>query len=425
MDNTTDNNAQVVQSGDGDTGNLDSAVHVEEKRIGVALSEQKAPLKVDRPAMTKVTKPILSDVRAKKFNNDTEWDLAKQLLRFNLVDTVTWATTDTKGTNLRIYDVVKDMLTNSLASSPWTLYHQGRWKSVTVRFEVMGNRYTKGLLMAYYWPTMMPKDQITPNTDLRVATNMQHAWLSPNQGTTVSIDIPFRFNRQYIDLVNSDTPGQLYLSVFEPLVSADGASTTATIKIYLSINEAVFKQPRSSAATFEQMWSRMRGLQVEKQSGILSNVIDSGAKALKGIVSETVPDDLIGEALAMFLDKPAITQNHEPFTRKFQGHTAEIVNTDFYEQLGSKGDTFQALDQYIVQMKGSETSVDHLRSLWSYVKTVDYTTTDAIGKVLFQEPVGINSEYFGVPVPEAPAGETAQVIDYVGNTSSYYAGVLS
>ena len=44
------------------------------------------------------------------YNNDMKWDLKMTQTRFNLVDSLEWTTTQTAGTTLAVYDVVRDLI---------------------------------------------------------------------------------------------------------------------------------------------------------------------------------------------------------------------------------------------------------------------------------------------------------------------------
>ena len=162
--NTTSDNTKTINTDNKNTGNLDSGAHVTDTKLGVTLSEQAQPARVEKTPGTQAQVKTES-TRADLYNSDKPWNLRDQHKRWNLIDTVTWNTTDTG--NLKIWDVVADMLTNNLASSPFALYHECKWKTLKLRFEVLGNRYSRGLLCAYFWPTMMQQSTVTPNTDKR------------------------------------------------------------------------------------------------------------------------------------------------------------------------------------------------------------------------------------------------------------------
>jgi hypothetical protein len=88
------------------------------------------------------------------------------------------------------------------------------------------------------------------------ATQVQHCFLDPSNGTVIDMAIPFQFNKGWIDLIFGDVLGQLRVQVLNQLQAASGSSTSVEVKVFVSFEDAHFRVPRPGGLTFTERRTR-------------------------------------------------------------------------------------------------------------------------------------------------------------------------
>lgn len=416
------------------SGTIDEAASVEVENSGVTLSEQITPQVITRVE----NRTVVNDKRAQAYNNDLAWSLSTMLSRWNLVDTITWPATAAVGTNLKSYDILTDILNNNISSTPFTLFEKFRCTKISMRIECIGYRFCRGRIIVYFRPTMLPKEQVnnlTPN--LRTVMTLPHVVLDPSSTASdvADLEIPYVFNKQYMDLVNGDSLGQLTVVPLNQFTPGTSGLSEATIKIFVTVQDAVFKQPRPGASTFaekvgflrewgpvdlEHRQQRSVPVTITPHSGI-AGVIDAGASAVKELVKDINPVNVIGDLLGGLLDRVQLGENYTPIANKEMQYLSNFRNVDYTEYLSGDPSSQQLADPEMFSTRVNEMMIDSIiKQKPGFIKTVLWSSTAAIGDVLFSENVGPMAEF---PISNAPGTPvTVLPLDLIASNFAYWRG---
>lgn len=344
--------------------------------------------------------------RADAHLNERDWDLNKMLHRENLVSAFQWSLTDNVGTELAIgapvTDVPADLLKNDIASSPFLRFVFWRCERIKVRFQLVASRFHQGRALVYFVPSCLPKTQQAALVRGPTwATQLQHNFLDPSNGTVVDMDIPFVFHKGWLDLVFGDSLGQLHFKVLNKLQAATGASTSVEVKVFVSFEGSHFRVPRPGGTTFEKLLLQQRADQLgltliekeeicDKQSGIFSDLgemvgdlAEDAGKELDDLVETLIPHEITGMVADVLLDKPAMTEYPEPLVHKDAQYMSSSRGVEKLERM-----TLEPTAQNITTDQfGSK--VDEMDIKWLLKKPVFFTTfnwaaTQSVGEILFQ-----------------------------------------
>lgn len=434
-------------------GTLDEPASILDAKSGVILSQQETPA-----TMTRVENRARADnARSEAYNNDKPWDLVKMLERWNAVVNVTWAATDAPGKQIAVFDLLTDLLTNDISSTPFTRFIHFWMKRMKLHVECIGYRYMRGRLLLVIRNTMIPKKQLlSTEFSRRNAVTLPHVVLDPSAGTTAELQTPFTFNRQYIDLVAGDCFGQASLIVLNQLVPGTTGDSTSIIKLYLSIDMPIFKQPRPGATTLRQKIAGVENVAmnaiveededtehvleelkkkvihyqtklerereiVEMHAGIVGTLVDAGAGALKELVKDVNPVEVISDALGALLDKVQIGENIQPLVRKDQQYLSNTRNIDYTEYLSADPSAQQMTDDGVFSAGVNEMMIDEIiKKKPGFMGTYSWKHTDPVGKVIFSDNVGPMSEF---PVSFDKSKPTELIpLDLIASKFTYWRG---
>jgi len=236
----------------GATADLDQANPITDSKMGVNLSEQVITTKIKPLDGMAVNK----DDRAQAHLNEPGWSLETMLKRNNLVTSFKWSLTDARGVKLAMLDTMKaldvplDLLQNSISSAPFERFVKCKFRKLTVHVQLTASRYHEGALMFYYVPSMRRKEDYSDLYSIVRATGLQHVILNPAAASVADLEIPFIYNKGYIDLEFGDSLGQISCVVLNQLQVATGGDTSVEVKMFVSIEGAEFKIPRPGGTTF-------------------------------------------------------------------------------------------------------------------------------------------------------------------------------
>lgn len=329
----------------GSISNLDEANPIVTTKEGVNLAEQQQV--VVKKGVDGNASPM--DRRADAHLNENDWDLAKMLRRENLVGAFPWSLTDTVGSELSITgsgslptDVPADLLKNDIASAPFLRFQWFRCSSIKVRIQLTASRFHQGRLLAYYVPTMLPKSLLNTgaiNYGPTRATQVQHLFLDPANGFVGELDIPFRYNKGFIDLVFGDALGQIHVQVLNALQAATGASTSVEVKVFVSFENPHFRVPRPGGASFETL----KTLAARSGMTVTPNAIT--AKEQQKI------DEMKKKMVIMSRELKALREQRATMTSSFIDDAEVIDATEQSGGLFTPGNVFSFQEQTEYQLK--------------------------------------------------------------------------
>jgi hypothetical protein len=469
----------------GTPANLDESEPIVTSKMGVHLAEQQQV--VVRKAVDGNVRPMTA--RADAHLREPDWDLQKMLLRENLVSSFAWALTDTPGSELSIAstgstptDVPQDLLRNEIVSAPFQRFQWCRFDRCHVRFQITASRFHQGRLLVYFVPTMLPKHNLVTASAYHPtrATQIQHGFLDPSNGTVLDMDIPFRFNKGFIDLIFGDVLGQLRVQVLNQLQAATGASTSVEIKVFVSFEGAHFRVPRPGGVGFSdgvvlrrqiaQLEQEKRDFEAElsrlklsskrnkeledvvliprptslpvpiqfkgapdaankpAKSGLLSYIYateQSGlgehlGRKLDQIVESVVPAEVTGAIAGILLDKPAFTEYPEPLVHKDAQYMSASRGVEKLERM-----TLEPTAQYLTMDQFGdnvdEMDMKHILKKPTYLTSFNWASTDNVGTVLYSSTTS--------PMHLASGEDTAATFNptpygFFGNLFTYWRGGL-
>lgn len=167
----------------------------------------------------------------------------------------TWSSTSSAGTILQQYNVPFDLLTLGNTESVQNIgfmNYEFCNPEVEVMFRVVGTPVQQGALVAWFTPFVSKAQAVSTGLALVNWTTMDHIFLTPNNNTTRTIRIPYRFFRTWLrcnyGFTNSEyeSIGTLSIGVLSPLnVVSD--PTSATVVIYTRfISQFAVPRPRTA-----------------------------------------------------------------------------------------------------------------------------------------------------------------------------------
>lgn len=368
--NATDSSSQGTMSiqpvETGVTSSLDETRYVPKAGQGVTLIEQSAPKQVPRE-----NKVLVRARRAQLMLNDSDWDLSKMLSRNNLIATIPWALTDVPGALLATYDVPLDLLTQQINASPFQRFQNWDCNFIRIRAQITASRYHQGRALVVFQPTCRHKTGIEDYVSTTNAWALQHLVLDPSNASAGELIIDFTHPKGFLNLLENDSLGQLYVIVFNQLKAVTGASTSVDVKLFYSVDGAHFRIPRAAGAP--------PPFRASVQSGIV--------KAFEDIVDEIIPDNLVGDIISTVLDKPSMPIPADWINHKTLGPLSSFTGPEYVEKLQaySKGQTLCDEEHF-----GSSSLMKDFffTRKWSYVSTETWSTSDPTGRVLASWNVG-------------------------------------
>lgn len=391
------------------SGTIDNPASIISKNVGVVLSEQNQAEVVSRVENMTVS----SNSRAEKFNPDEAYTLSMMLKRNNLIGTVPWTGAQTPNTAIFKADILQEVITNLIAATPFRRFHLARFKRIVFRFETIGYRFARGRLIAAVLPTQRSRNYIKNDIfNINTAVYQNGISLDPANATIGEIHVDYLFNKQYIDLVNEDVLGQLFLVVQNAFVPGTGGAAECEIKIFMSIEEAEFKQPTAGTITsFRSMAGQIHGL---------DSLIDAGAEEVKKLAKEIIPDNLVGDLLAGVLDAPQIGEQPNVIVQKQIQYLNNSKNFQYVDVMTLDPSAQQLVDPEVFSTQRDEMKMSEIFKKAYFYGSYPWTRVDSVGTLLLSLPVGPLFEAYQETTPIA--AEHLSHMSYLGTLFQYWRG---
>jgi hypothetical protein len=392
---------------EGSQGTLDDPAAVSDSKFGTITTDQTSPAMTARVE----GRATATTSRSSRYNPDGIWDLAKMLGRWNYVDTVTWSASQAAGTNIKTFDVLRDLLTSEIATVPFQRFNLNRFDQLQIKLETIGYRYARGRLLVVFRPTQRTGEFITTPPTISDAIVLGAVSLDPTAATIAQINIDFTYYKQYLDLVNGDCLGQLHFIVQNTFVPGTAGTSECSVKIFFALTQAMFKQPRFGEASYA---THLLPLRIDSHSGL----IDEGAKALKGLVHDILPDNIVGDVLGGLLDAPQLGEQIPPLVNKEVQYFNNSRNPQYVDVLTLDPSSQQLVDKDVFSTGVNEMMIPELLKKSQFIKTVTWTAANTVGTVLFAENVGPMSD---VPIP-AIGTFVVGILSYISSFFTYWRG---
>ncbi|APG78468.1 hypothetical protein [Hubei picorna-like virus 11] len=130
---------------------------------------------------------------------------------------------------------------DSIQNMPFKNYVYWRGR-VEIALQINGNPFQQGLLCAFFYPLS------TRGSQLNIVNwiQCQHIMMRPGNSSVITMEIPFRYPRSYIQLRGSAQPGDdlgtFVVGVFSPLLSTGQDNVMVTV--YTAFKDSDFRMPR-------------------------------------------------------------------------------------------------------------------------------------------------------------------------------------
>uniref|UniRef100_F1KPN4 Genome polyprotein n=1 Tax=Ascaris suum TaxID=6253 RepID=F1KPN4_ASCSU len=173
----------------------------------------------------------------------------------------TWATDQPMGHVLYSVGLPQGILgqgpIDSIQNMPFKNYAYWRGR-VEVALQINGNPFQQGLLCAFFYPLSSRGSEL----DILNWTQCQHIMLRPGNSSIVTMEIPFRYPRSYLQLSGSTQPGEdlgtFVVGVFSPLLTT--AQDSVTVSVYSAFKDNEFRMPKPMS------WARSRRIVEEEET---------------------------------------------------------------------------------------------------------------------------------------------------------------
>jgi hypothetical protein len=164
-----------------------------------------------------------------------------------IITTVNWTTAQTVGQRLYGFNI-PDIFTTLKNFHDTMLTTYSAFKpTIKIHFKLNSTPFHQGKVLCWYNPlNQLGPFPVEKSISLTSISMMPSVFLDASLANSGEILIPFEFYKTYFN-TNSDSGlppmGSINISVFNPLISAPGSSTTATIQVLLSCTELQLHLP--------------------------------------------------------------------------------------------------------------------------------------------------------------------------------------
>jgi hypothetical protein len=273
------------------------------------------------------------------------------------------------------------------------------------------------------------------------ATQLQHCFLDPANGTVVDMLIPFRFHKGWVDLVFGDALGQIHVQVLNQLQAATGASTSVEVKMFVSIEESHFRVPRPGGESFLSLTNKFKAMGYEiirsdkvkdskplkrdsakLQSGVFTKVGAAAGGELDKLVADIVPAEITGAIAGIALDKPALTEYPTPLVRKDAQYMSANRGVENLERM-----TLEPSAQYLTDDQFGdnvdETDLKYMLKKPVFLRRFNWSSTDTVGTTLYQTVVS-PTHLIADPYPTAGTAFEPTPLGFLASLFTYWRGSI-
>jgi hypothetical protein len=403
------------------TSTIDETSFSVKNEEGVTLAEQTALITIEASDDNAV---ILAP-RAASHLDEKSWTLEGMLSRKTFVGSVAWNLTDAVGgapSGISPYNIISDLLQADIVSQPFLRFIYWRCAKVNIHVQLAASRFHQGRVIMAFLPSQRNATNITETLGLSRLSSLQHAFLDPSAGTVIKFSIPFDYYKGYIDLVNHDSLGQLYFSVFNQLQAATSSSTSVEFKIFFSIDGSEFKIPRAGGTSFNSTMKQMALERSYVHASAESGIVASIDGELSNLVSSLIPQHLASDALSMLgLDKPATGVNPDVMVLKDHQYNSTARNLEFIDKMALDPSSQQMIDKEHFASSADEMDIRYLTSKSTFVTTVNWPSTATVGTTLYSTIVS-PTHFIRHGADEFLSTYTPPLLSYVSQPFTYHRG---
>lgn len=268
--------------------------------------------------------------------------------------------------------------------------------ALTLQISVSGTIAHSGMLLVAIAPPLaanLPFNSPQPRL-INTLLSGPHAFLSANEATSISLEVPWYCNSDIATLDMENTVGYvpsgditesngnyatLVFFILNPLTVSSSSSTTLTITTDATFKVLDIMVPTPRYITYTQGGPSLMNT--------LSTAVDSGTAYVK-----TITGDFIDSMRATFraytgLHNPNdsnIEQRMIPTARNFLN---TIDSTNYFETLDPNPNILRIVDRPLFGTCEDEMAISHIVSKKQFLGTVRVNVNDAVGTLLWSRPI--------------------------------------
>jgi len=317
---------------------------------------------------------------------DHDWTLQHMLERRWLLTTITWPLTAASGADLATFSHPADLLVNDFVTTPFSRFHFFQCDSFTIHVQVVSNKTFSGKLLLTYLPWQ--SDTSIPVFTLENGILMDHrVFINVADDQITDFKIPFIYYKDFFDIVENFTLGNIYLKVVNQLKTGATGPSSVLIKLWASVQNPRFKVPRLANSTYRF---------VQKQSGKTKQTSTTTTQnnpsfwdKLGDIFLGFLPKNISEvAAYGMLLDNPQISIPPTPVTRKEQRYLSPTAGFDYVDKLVQDPSSQTVIDTRALPDKEDMLSLSYFANKFNLLQTINITSSTAVGSKLFEIKVG-------------------------------------
>jgi len=312
---------------------------------------------------------------------EVPWNLRSMLERFSFVNTYPVLTAQSSHTIIASLRIPQDLLVNDLVATPFNnfMYWRG---DVEIRAQITGTPFHQGMLAGIFVPlsTEVQSGAII-RAPFSVSTINPTVYLFPNANTNAVMHIPFNSPRTYLDLTTifgtENALGYFFITVFNPIQLAAGASDTVSVSIFSRFLNSEFKVPRRSAPTL---------FGFPESTDTVRDTIDAVGSVVS-MASKVLPEVIQGLTdLGVSLDAP-LDPRRESCTPRYSD-TANFMNgVSHIDKLVLKPSQLYQSHNMTYGTTNNEMSMNYLKKRFTYLGSFDVDTTQMPGTIVAAIPM--------------------------------------
>jgi len=333
-----------------------------------------------------------------------------------LVESVTWNTSNAAGTALTYYEAPFDLIKSLVMKSAFSRYVFWRG-DVTLRVQMQSNQFMNGSIVVAWMPLMNSAQAlILNNGNLRSLSVTKHVILYAGSCSTVDLTVPFLHNKGHLDLrVNTEDNmlGTFVVYVQNPLrVGPTATVSSVTLSIFASFNNCDFAVINPT------------NVSIVPQGGIQSKVTNINIEhAVNSTLDASTTGDNFqgGSTSGNPMDLPNIGLNFMPTNNKSYPVICNTRNVDYCVVLDTEAGARPSIKPAETGTTVDEMELKYLTEKLSFVSSFVLSSTNVLGESLFVADLCPAFELFNLPFG---AAFTPTLLSYVSFPFSFWKGSL-
>jgi hypothetical protein len=336
------------------------------------------------------------------------------------IQTIQWNTTQTELTT--IYQFQPYLVAFSKVWNWYRILQSFMFvrMSPVIRVEVNGYRFIQGQLCMFAVPMVEPP--LITNWHLKsksAMTSVRHRMMSACDNSVVELKLPFIHDKTHYQIsfnpLSPDSgytgeqiePWTVTIAVFNQLKlnTVAAGSPNVNISVFLHFEDIEIKVPAPTRVT--DLTTRER--EPSQKLYVAQSSIEVKLKGWDKIIESVLPSNVIRDSIDSirgrdFPNNPLIAQ---PMQRKLGGYFSNSKNIEHHHKFSFDPSIQVEPEQAMFGTTEDEMSIDYLKRIYTWIKTINVTTNFGVNTMLWECPI--------TPVPSTTPRSSSGVSTNVGS----------